>query len=69
METIYQEEGKILGTVTDKVYERSTTHGYPWDKVFLLDANGKYYEELNEEEDRQFNHRGIVFEKLKHYLL
>jgi XTP/dITP diphosphohydrolase len=65
----YQEEGKILGTVTDKVYENSATHGYPWDKVFILDANGKYYEELSKEEDRQFNHRGIAFEKLKHYLL
>jgi len=67
--TCYQEEGKILGKLTDKVYEHSTTHGYPWDKVFILDDNGKYYEDLNEEENRRFNHRGIAFGRLKKYLL
>ncbi len=65
----YQEEGEILGTLTDKVYERSTTMGYPWDKVFVLNDNGKYYEELNDEENHRYNHRRIAFEKLKLHLL
>lgn len=64
----YQEEGKILGTLTDKPYEQSATSGYPWDRVFVLDANGKYYEALNEEENYQFNHRRIAVDKLKRYV-
>lgn len=64
----HQAEGKILGALTDKPYEQSTTSGYPWDRVFVLDANGKYYEDLGEEENYQFNHRRIAFEKLKRFI-
>ena len=64
----YQAEGKILGTLTDNMYEHGTTHGYPWDKVFILNDNGKYYEALNDDENYQFNHRRIAFDKLKRYL-
>ncbi|MBI1838860.1 MAG: hypothetical protein HYR95_00975 [Candidatus Colwellbacteria bacterium] len=67
-ENCYQAEGKILGTLTDKVYEHSETHGYPWDRVFILKDNGKYYEELNDEENYQFNHRRIALDKLKTHL-
>jgi inosine/xanthosine triphosphate pyrophosphatase family protein len=62
-------EGTVKGTFTDVVYEHSTTNGYPWDKVFILDANGKYYEELINAENLEFNHRRIAFDKLKHYLI
>jgi len=65
----HQKEGKILGSLTDKVYKSSTTHGYPWDKVFILKDNGKYYEELNDEENYTFNHRRIAFDKLTSFLL
>ena len=67
--TCHQAEGKIIGTLTDKVYEKSTTHGYPWDKVFILNTNGKYYEALSDEENIQLNHRRVAFDKLKQYLL
>ena len=67
-ENCRQAEGKILGTLTDKPYPHSATHGYPWDKVFILDGNGKYYEELNDEENYRFNHRRIAFDKLKTHL-
>lgn len=65
----HQAEGITLGTLTDKVYTKSSTHGYPWDKVFILNANGKYYEELNDQENLQYNHRRVAFDKLKQYLL
>ena len=65
----FTEEGVILGTLTDKVYEKSATEGYPWDKVFILKENGKYYEELNDEENLKYNHRRIAFEKIKKTLL
>ena len=66
--TCYQSEGKTLGIITDKIYADSTTHGYPWDKLFILDANGKYYEALTEEENLQLNHRSTALDKLKKYL-
>ena len=65
----YSEEGRILGTLTDNIYGNSSTHGYPWDRVFILKDNEKYYEELNNEENYQFNHRRIAFDKLKKYLI
>ncbi len=63
----YQAEGKILGVLTDKPYEHSATSGYPWDRVFVLNANGKYYEALSKEENYRFNHRRIAFDELKIY--
>lgn len=66
-ENCYQAEGKILGVLTDKPYECSVTSGYPWDRVFVLDANGKYYEALSREENYLFNHRRIAFDELKTY--
>lgn len=56
------EEGIIKGTLTDKIYTGSTTHGYPWDLVFIVDGLNKYYEEIT---DLQFNHRKWAFDKLK----
>lgn len=64
----YQSEGKIFGVLTDKPYEHRATSGYPWDRVFVLDANGKYYEALNKKENYQFNHRRIAFDRLKRYV-
>jgi XTP/dITP diphosphohydrolase len=61
-------EGVIKGRLTDTPYPHSTTQGYPWDKVFILDDNGKYYEELADEENLKYNHRKIAFDKLKVYL-
>jgi XTP/dITP diphosphohydrolase len=62
-------EGIIKGKLTDKPFLHSTTAGYPWDKVFVLDENGKYYEELTQEENLKYNHRKIAFEKLRPFLL
>lgn len=61
-------EGIIKGTFTDIVYNKSSTPGYPWDLVFILDQNGKYYEELIEAENCEFNHRRIAFDKLVKYI-
>lgn len=67
--TCFTEEGVVLGTLTDKPYEKSTTEGYPWDKVFILKENGKYYEELSDDENHRYNHRLIAFHKLEKHLL
>lgn len=58
------EEGIIKGTLTDKVYAGSLTHGYPWDLVFIVDGLNKYYEEVT---DPKYNHRKWAFDKLKKY--
>ena len=62
-------EGVIQGHFTDKVYEKSFTPDYPWDPLFVLNENGKYYEELSHEENLKFNHRRIALEKLKKFLI
>lgn len=62
-------EGVVKGRFTEKVYDQSFTPDYPWDPVFILDENGKYYEELNPEENFKYNHRRIAFEKLKPFLI
>ncbi|MCL5775323.1 MAG: non-canonical purine NTP pyrophosphatase [Patescibacteria group bacterium] len=62
-------EGVVKGRFTDKVYDKSFTPDYPWDSIFVLEENGKYYEELNLEENLKYNHRRIAFEKLKPFLI
>ena len=64
----YLSEGTIKGIFTEQKYNKSTTSGYPWDLVFILDENGKYYEELTEQENIELNHRKIAFDKLTKYL-
>lgn len=61
-------EGKIEGILTEKVYSGSDTHGYPWDRVFIIPTINKYYEELTPEENYKYNHRRIAIEKLKQFL-
>lgn len=61
-------EGIITGRFTDQVYQDGFTPDYPWDPLFILDANHKYYEALTPEENLQLNHRHIAFKKLKPYL-
>jgi XTP/dITP diphosphohydrolase len=61
-------EGLIKGVLTDKLYERSDTHGYPWDRVFIIPEINKYYEELTPEENYQYNHRRLAVDKLIHLL-
>ncbi|MCL5008748.1 MAG: hypothetical protein M1400_00200 [Patescibacteria group bacterium] len=62
-------EGKIIGTFTDQVYTASFTPDYPWDSLFILDANGKYYEALTPEENLEYNHRRVAFEQFKPLLI
>ena len=62
------EEGIITGSFTDVVYEKSFTPDYPWDALFILDSNHKYYEELSPDENFEYNHRRIAFDKLKIFL-
>jgi XTP/dITP diphosphohydrolase len=61
-------EGVIKGVLTDKAYEDSSTHGYPWDRVFIIPELNKYYEELSQEENYKYNHRRLALEKLKQFL-
>lgn len=58
-------EGVIKGYLTDKVYTHSDTHGYPWDRVFIIPEINKYYEELNPLENFKYNHRRLALEKLR----
>jgi XTP/dITP diphosphohydrolase len=62
-------EGKILGRLTEDYYRKSATPGYPWDRVFVIEELGKFYEELSEEENYRYNHRRMAFDKLKPHLL
>jgi XTP/dITP diphosphohydrolase len=62
---VHMSEGVIKGVLTDIVYPHSDTHGYPWDRVFIIPELNKYYEELNEEENYKYNHRRIALDKLK----
>lgn len=62
-------EGKIKGILSDRVYDKSNTHGYPWDRVFIIPEINKYYEELTHEENLKYNHRRLALEKLKTFLL
>lgn len=64
----YMSEGVIKGTLTDEVYPHSDTHGYPWDRIFIIPEINKYYEELTEEENYKYNHRRIAVDKLKQYM-
>lgn len=57
-------EGIIKGTLTEKIYTGSTTHGYPWDLVFIVSDVGKYYEEVT---DQEHNHRKWAFDKIRQY--
>jgi len=61
-------EGVIQGILTDKVYPPSDTHGYPWDRLFIIPQLNKYYEELTDAENYKYNHRRLALEKLKHFL-
>jgi XTP/dITP diphosphohydrolase len=61
-------EGVIKGILTDKVYENSSTQGYPWDRVFIIPELNKYYEELSQEENYKYNHRRLALEKLRQFL-
>ena len=62
---IHMSEGVIKGVLTDEVYPHSDTHGYPWDRVFIIPELNKYYEELTPEENSKYNHRRFALEKLK----
>lgn len=62
---IHMSEGIIKGNLTDKVYQDSDTHGYPWDRVFIIPEIHKYYEELTPEENYKYNHRRVALEKFK----
>ncbi len=61
-------EGIIKGFLAEKIYQKTSTHGYPWDSVFIIPEINKYYEELTEEENYLYNHRRIALEKLKLFL-
>lgn len=61
-------EGIIKGNLTTEIYKNSNTHGYPWDKVFIIPELNKYYEELTPEENYQYNHRRLALEKLMQFL-
>lgn len=62
-------EGIIKGILTDDVYPHSDTHGYPWDRLFVIPELKKYYEELTPQENFQYNHRRLALENLKKYLI
>ncbi len=66
---VHLAEGVIKGLLTEKPYTKSITHDYPWDRVFIIPELQKYYEELTDEENYQFNHRRIALEKLKPILI
>ena len=61
-------QGIIKGDLTTEVYKNSETHGYPWDRVFIIPELNKYYEELTESENYKYNHRRVALEKLKPFL-
>lgn len=65
---VHLAEGKIKGILTDKVYTGSDTHGYPWDRIFIIPELNKYYEELTPQENLKYNHRRLALEKLKPFL-
>lgn len=62
---VHMSEGVIKGVLTDKIYPHSNTHGYPWDRVFIIPELNKYYEELTLGENFKYNHRRLALEKLK----
>ncbi len=61
---IYLSETKIKGYLTPVVYKGSTKD-YPWDKVFIIPEENKYYEELDDEENYKYSHRRIGLERLQ----
>ncbi len=64
----HMSEGIIKGILTEKIYPHSDTHGYPWNRVFIIPKLNKYYEELTDAENYKYNHRRVALEKLKQSL-
>ncbi|HSW48303.1 MAG TPA: non-canonical purine NTP pyrophosphatase [Candidatus Saccharimonadales bacterium] len=60
----HMSEGVIKGNLTNEVYPHSDTHGYPWDRVFIIPEVSKYYEELSDAENHKYNHRRLALQKL-----
>lgn len=59
---IYETE-KISGHISE-VPSSKRTAGYPFRAVFIVDEYNKYYDELNEEEHQQVNHRLKALKRL-----
>jgi len=56
-------EAIVKGILTPTPHETETP-GFPWKRVFVLPELNKKYEELSEEEHKQYNHRKIALDKL-----
>lgn len=56
-------EEKIKGYIAEKPSERRIP-GYPFRSLFIVDGLNKYYDELTEDEHKNFNHRLRALEKL-----
>ncbi len=63
---IYTQWAEIEGMVAEKPIEKRM-EGYPYRSFFYLKEFGKYYVELNEEENRKINHRKKTLLKMKPY--
>jgi len=62
-EKILFEEEKIEGFIAEKPSGKAT-FGYPFRALFIVEKFNKYYDELNNEEHRQINHRLIALKRL-----
>lgn len=68
----FNETEKIEGTIALKESGK-TTGGYPYRSLFIVSANGKYYDELSKKEHKEINHRlkalKRLVKKIESYLL
>jgi XTP/dITP diphosphohydrolase len=53
---LFTETGKISGSIARKSSSNPRA-GYPYRALFIVDAYGKYYDELSPQEHAQINHR------------
>ena len=60
---IFFEEEKIEGFIAEKPSNKAT-FGYPYRALFIVKKFNKYYDELNENEHKQINHRLIALKRI-----
>jgi len=63
---VYTSEGKVRGIIAEKPIADRTA-GFPFRSLLYLPQIGKYYyqDDLTEEENLKYNHRGRAIKKLK----
>lgn len=66
---IFEDEGSIEGYVLEKADNSKIILGYPYRNLLFIPKLGKTYAQSSDEDHQKINHKKIISEKVKEFLL